>query len=78
MKFSRQLPFDPAVGAWSENRFRASRVVGASGRVGARLKFGAEHIEFGPNPSLRVAPQDHPNVAEIPCHDLIDRSGGAD
>ena len=26
---------------WSENRFRASRVVGASGRVGARLTFGA-------------------------------------
>ena len=45
---------------WSENRFRASRVVGASGRVGARVKFGAEHIEFGPNPSLPVAPEDDP------------------
>src|SRR5882762_3838413 len=71
MKFSRQLP-------WSENRFRASRVVGASGRVGARLKFGAEHIEFGPNSSLRVAPKDHPMSRRFRSHYLIDRSGGAD
>jgi len=42
MRFSRQLPFDPAVGAGQRIAFRASRVVGASGRVGTRLKFGAE------------------------------------
>ena len=58
---------------WSENRFRASRVVGASGHVGTRLKFGAEHVEFGPNPSLRVAPKDHPMSRRFRCHDLIDR-----
>src|SRR5882724_3336014 len=43
-----------------------------------RIKFGAEHIEFGPNSSLRVAPKDHPMSRRFRCHYLIDRSGGAD
>jgi hypothetical protein len=39
----------------SEIRSRTSGEVRTPRHVVARLKFGAHHVEFGPNPSLSIA-----------------------
>ena len=74
---ARGEAIETADSGWSENRFRASRVVGASGRVGARLKFGAHsdralplRRERAQNAPLLDILETTVFLAVIPCRDL--------
>src|SRR5437660_5369854 len=75
MKFSRQLPFDPA--GWSENRFRASRVVGAKSHLAARVVLGTQLVQLRADQTIRIASEDDPVARTIRGHDLVDRLGCA-
>src|SRR5438105_6306571 len=76
MKFSRQLPIFRRSG-WSENRFRASRVVGAKSHLAARVVLGTQLVELRADQTIGIASEDDPVARTIRGHDLVDGFGCA-